>query len=229
MKAVLFDLFGTLVDNPTVAQVGELHASVASVLEVSPEEFAHGWSVTFQERSSGAFGSVEGAIVVAAMKCSKPSAEGGLARAVRVRRDLTRGWLTPRKDAQSTLTEIRNRGFRTGLLSNCTQEVPELWSENILSTVIDVPLFSSIEFLRKPIPEFYERALARLNVPPAECLFVADGDNGELAAARRLGMPAVMIRPSDLLNDFRQTPEDDWDGPRIERLSELLLTEFIKV
>jgi FMN phosphatase YigB (HAD superfamily) len=72
------------------------------------------------------------------------------------------------------------------------------------------------------MPEFFNRALERLKVSASECLFVADGDNGELAAAKKIGMPAVMIRPSDLLNDYRQDPEEDWDGPRIERLSELL-------
>jgi len=61
-----------------------------------------------------------------------------------------------------------------------------------------------------------------MNVKAAECLFVADGDNGELAAARKLGFDVVMIRPSWLLNDYRQNAEEDWEGPRIERLSELI-------
>jgi hypothetical protein len=36
-------------------------------------------------------------------------------------------------------------------------------------------------------------------------------DNGELTQARALGMPVVMIRPSDILNDYRKDPEEDWN------------------
>ena len=50
---------------------------------------------------------------------------------------------------------------------------------------------------------------------------------GELAAAVQIGMPAIMIRPSELLNDYR-TEEEDWDGPTIERLSDLLIMLQLK-
>jgi putative hydrolase of the HAD superfamily len=106
--------------------------------------------------------------------------------------------------------------------------VPLVWSSISIAPLFDAPLFSSQEHVRKPNPEFYDRALGRLNVSAPDCLFVADGDNGELAAAKSIGMQVVMIRPSDLLNDYRQDPEDDWDGPRIERLSELLHLEILK-
>jgi putative hydrolase of the HAD superfamily len=222
MKAVLFDLFGTLVDNATVAQVSSLHKALADVLGVSHQEFADGWVATFQERSRGEHGSMLGSIAAAASRCSVAYDKSALPRAAEIRYEFTRGWLTPRPDAVETLSELRNRGLKIGLLSNCTGEVPLIWPSITLAPVIDEPLFSCQEGLRKPMPEFFERAMARLDVSSSECLYVADGDNGELAAAKKLGMPVVMIRPSGLLNDYRQNPEEDWDGPRIERLSELL-------
>jgi putative hydrolase of the HAD superfamily len=227
MKAVLFDLFGTLVDNPTNAEVSSLHSAIAEVLGVRAEEYAKGWKATFQERARGDHGSIAQSIAAAAVMSGNLFDEAALPRAVEVRYEFSRNWLMPRPDAFHTLSQLKDRGFKIGLLSNCTDEVPEIWPSLTIASMFDVPLFSSQERLRKPMPEFFLRALERLNVSASDCLFVADGDNGELAAAKKLGMPVVMIRPSDMLNDYRQDPEEDWDGSRIERLSELLHLEIL--
>ncbi len=222
MKAVLFDLFGTLVDNPTNEQVFSLHASIAEVLGVPPEEYAKGWKLTFHDRASGLHGSIAKSIAAAAKQCSAIYKEEALEQAVIIRHEFTKTWLTPRSDAVSTIAELKGRGLKIGLLSNCTAEVPEIWPKIAFAPIIDQPLFSCNEGLRKPMPEFYERALTRLGVQPAECLYVADGDNGELKQSKALGISTVMIRNSGQLNDYRTDPEDDWTGPKIECLSDLL-------
>jgi putative hydrolase of the HAD superfamily len=227
MKAVLFDLFGTLVDNPTTAEVSQLHQEVASVLGVPADDYAKGWKATFHDRAQGKHGSVAQSIAAAATMNGSKINQDAIPRAVEIRYEFTRSWLTLRTDAFSTVSELKNRGLKIGLLSNCTDEVPEIWPSLNIAPMFDEPLFSSQERLRKPLPEFYHRALGRLNVAASDCLYVADGDNGELAAAEKLGMPGVMIRPPDLLNDYRQDPEEDWDGLRIERLSELLHLEIL--
>jgi HAD superfamily hydrolase (TIGR01509 family) len=54
----------------------------------------------------------------------------------------------------------------------------------------DAILFSAEEGLKKPDPELYRRALARLNVQPGEAVFVDDfSENVE--AARALGLAGV--------------------------------------
>ncbi|HEY3874455.1 MAG TPA: HAD family hydrolase [Candidatus Kapabacteria bacterium] len=222
MKAILFDLYGTLVDNPTQDQVRAMHVAVAQVLGIDPLRYADGWKETFRERTRGEYGSVAGAIAAAANWAECTFDEALLASAVEVRHRQTEGWLVPRHDAVETIHHFRGKGIRTGLLSNCTDDVPIIWPSLAFASMIDYPLFSSVEKIRKPTPEFYLRALERLNVEANECLYVADGDNGELAAAKKIGMDAVMIRPSHLLNDYRQDPEEDWAGHRIETLSELL-------
>ncbi len=222
MTAVLFDLFGTLVDNPTISQVEELHRGVGEVLGVSPREFKEGWRRTYAARARGEHASVAESIEAAARTCSVPYNAEAIPRAVQIRYSTTKSWLTPRADAVATISGLRARNLKIGLLSNCTAEVPIIWPELPFAELFDELLFSSRELIHKPMPEFFERALTRLAVPAAKCLFVADGDNGELAAARKLGMPAVMIRPAGGINDYRQNPEEDWDGLRVERLSELL-------
>ncbi|HET6401206.1 MAG TPA: HAD family hydrolase [Candidatus Kapabacteria bacterium] len=224
MKAVLLDLFGTLVDNMTNAEVEQFRHDVADTLTVEREEFKRGWSATFPQRAAGNWSTAE-MIAAAADLCSAKYSPAGLECAVAIRRDFMRRWLTPRHDAVSTLRELKQKGFRIGLLSNCSSEVPELWPSLEFAPLIEFPLFSCREGLRKPMPEFFFRALERLEVTPPDCLYVADGDSGELAASKALGMPAMMIRNGD--DEFRIDSEE-WDGPRIERLSELLQHESLQ-
>jgi len=219
MKAVLFDLFGTLVDNFTNESVAQLHHDIAAVLEVDSEEFRRGWKATFHDRQIGKYKSVGELIAGAASHCSAAYNREGLDRAVQIRYEFSRRWLAPRPDAISTLSELKLRGFTTGLLSNCSEEIPEMWPATSFNAVIDVPLFSCREGFRKPMPEFFQRALNKFGVKAAECLYVADGDNGELAAATALAMSAIMIRTGD--DEFRNE-EEEWDGVRISSLSELL-------
>jgi putative hydrolase of the HAD superfamily len=222
MKAVLFDLFGTLVDNMTNPQVEDFRRKMAEALRVPAEEYSKGWAETFPNRARGEYGSVVEAIRAAAERCATPYDPDGINTALEIRRYWMSVWMTPREDACSTILAFRERGYKIGLLSNCSEDVPEMWSATPFADIIDEPLFSCSEGLRKPMPEFYERALVRLGVHAADCLYVADGDNGELAAATKVGMPAIMIRPSHVTDDFRTHAEDDWQGPRIERLAELV-------
>ena len=222
MKAVLFDLFGTLVDNPTNAIVDRHRSAIALAIGVDPIEFSKGWKMTFHERVTGSLRTSEEIILAAAFHCSSSYSPSGIPQAIAYRKEFSIQSLVARDDALETLRELKRRGYVTGLLSNSADEEPNIWPSLDMAAYIDEPLFSFTEGFRKPMSEFYLRALQRLNVEPGECLYVADGDNGELAAAKKIGMEVVMIRPSSLLNDYRQDPEDDWAGPRIERLSDLL-------
>ena len=118
MKAVLFDLFGTLVDNFTNAALEQYCSDVADALEVDRGEFRRGWSSTFFERSVGKYNSLSEVLAAAASFCSSNYSPEGLERGVEIRRQFSRAWLTPRPDATAYSEELRQRGFRIGLFSN---------------------------------------------------------------------------------------------------------------
>lgn len=86
---------------------------------------------------------------------------------------------------------IRNRGFRTALLSNNVREWDLHWHELIpLDEIFDVIVNSGLEGTRKPEARIYELTLARLGATAEECLFVDDIEvNCE--AARVLGMKVI--------------------------------------
>ena len=125
----------------------------------------------------------------------------------------------PEADALATLEELRQRGHQLGLISVCSQEVPEVWEETPFAGALDALVFSCDVGISKPDPRIYEIACERLDIEPGESLFVGDGANDELPGAERVGMTALQLRaPGEQL-----TPDGEaWQGRSIESLSEVL-------
>ena len=139
---------------------------------------------------------------------------------VTLRHDSTRTMLVPRPGAVETLEELRRRGLRVGLISVCSEDVPEVWPETPFAELFDSTIFSCSVGLRKPDPAIYRLALDELGVEANEAVFVGDGANDELAGAERVGMRAVLItRPGEepTWDEVR-----DWRGPRIASVPEIL-------
>lgn len=227
-EAVIFDLFGTLIDD-FVSTVGEMHKEMAAVLAVPYDRFMALWGQTTEMRIVGAFQSVEANIkyVCDALNVS-PRAEQ-IYEAVEIRMKYIKGALQPRPGTINTLTEIKNRAYKTGLLSNCSIEIPMLWHETAFAHVIDVPTFSSVARLRKPDIRIYHLACERLGVIPESCLYIADGEDHELAAAAKVGLHPVLIRTSSQGANSRLHQEArEWQGLSISTLPEVLRLVGVK-
>lgn len=180
------------------------------------------WRETLEERTLGRFQTVEATIEHACHAIGAQPGARELREAVAIRLEQVRSILQPRRDAVQTVGQLQGR-YRIGLLSNCSIEIPILWPETELGSVIETAVFSSRERLKKPDPQIYHLICQRLDVEPEECMYVADGENHELAAAAELGMRPILIR--NALRDhskevFREARE--WRGEVIENLSELL-------
>ena len=61
-KAIIFDLFGTLVDNYSVQGYNRLITDMASALELPFEDFSKLWRDTTYERGTGIFKTTEESI-----------------------------------------------------------------------------------------------------------------------------------------------------------------------
>lgn len=221
-KVVIFDLFGTLVDG-FVSSVGQMPQEMASALAVPYEQFMEIWGQTAKMRIIGAFETVEANIeyVCQALKVS-PSTEQ-IEKAVEIRMEYIRQALRPRPDAINTPRELRSQGYKIGLLSNCSIEIPILWHETAFADLFDTTIFSSRERLKKPDPRIYHLACERLGATPVSCLYIADGEDHELAAAGKVGLQPVLIRTPSQKNDGRLHEEArEWQGTTITSLSEVL-------
>jgi putative hydrolase of the HAD superfamily len=221
-KAVIFDLFGTLVDD-FGSSVGQMHHEMAAALAVPYEQFITLWGQTTKRRIIGAFETVEANIkyVCDTIKVS-PSAEQ-LEKAVEIRMKYIRQALRPRPDAISTTSELKNKGHKIGLLSNCSIEIPILWQETAFANLFNATVFSSRERLKKPDTRIFNLACERLGAMSASCLYIADGEDHELKAAASVGLHAVLIRTSSQKNRGELHQEArDWQGPSIDSLKEVL-------
>ncbi len=93
----------------------------------------------------------------------------------------------------SLIRHLRDEGYRTALLSNAPAGLRDYLHELGISDAFDVLVISGEEGVIKPAPEIYERALARLDVAPAEAVFI-DDMRQNVEAARRVGLQATHFR-----------------------------------
>lgn len=221
-KAVIFDLYGTLVDD-FASSIGQAHAEFVKALIVPSEPFMKLWRQTTEMRVIGAFQTVEASIEYVCNLLGAPLTAEQSTRAVAIRLQLIKRTLSPRPDALETLARLKNDGYKIGLLSNCSIEIPILWRETPFADLFDSTIFSSRERLKKPDPRIYQLACDRLTVKPGEGLYIADGENHELAAAANVGLHSVLLRNSlhdnrsELLREARE-----WQGTAISSLREVL-------
>jgi putative hydrolase of the HAD superfamily len=209
-RAVIFDLWDTLVDFDPVA--GRAYQDrVAALLGRDPDEFAALWFEGRAQRESGTLREY-------LLEIGAP--EDLVDELVTLRRDSTRNLLVPRPGALETLGELRARGRRVGLITVCSEDVPDVWSETPFADLFEATVFSCSVGMRKPDPRIYRLACAELGVEPAEAMFVGDGANDELAGAERVGMQAVLVHRAG-----EEPPWDevrDWRGPRITAIPQVL-------
>src|SRR5260221_539018 len=222
--SVIFDLFGTLVDNIPDAAFERVQTQMAAILQAPEEDFARLWSIdTWPLRATGVLPTEEVAIEYICRELGIPVEGEQVKAAAQIRFDLTRRMLVPRHDTVKTLARLKLVGYKIGLISDCSMEVPYFWPDTPMASLIDVAIFSCSVGLKKPDPQIYLLACERLGVAPQNCLYMGDGSSLELTGARNVGMSPVMIRAS--YEDFSNTArynEVAWSGPRISAVQEIL-------
>jgi putative hydrolase of the HAD superfamily len=211
-RAVIFDLWQTLVRWPTES-ANEMYSRLTETWGADPEAFHEVW---FRRRREREVGPIEPHLRSIAEELGLA---GDLEAVMKLRRDWTFESLVPREDAVATLEELRRRGHKLGMISACSQDVPEVWDRTAFATLFDSAVFSCSVGFSKPDRRIYELAAEELEVEPADCLFVGDGANDELPGAERAGMSALQLRaPGE-----RLTPEGErWTGRYVEMLSDVL-------
>lgn len=106
-----------------------------------------------------------------------------------------------RPDARATLHALRDRGLRTGLLSNThwPRDRHEEWlaRDGILG-LLDARVYTSDLEHVKPHPEAFRALLGDVGVEPTEAVFVGDRLWDDVEGARRLGMRTVWVRNAEV-------------------------------
>ena len=220
-KAIIFDLFGTLVDSYSVQGYNRLITDMASALKLPSEGFSKLWRDTAYERAIGIFKTTEESIRYICNKLIISVNDENIRKCEQIRLENTRKALNPKNGAVDILKSLKGLGYKIGLITNCSTEVPLFWKNIELSHFFNVTIFSASVGMKKPDPQIYLLACEQLGVEPNECLYIGDGDSNELSGASQLGMYAVMIRDPNELDPYRLV-EVDWGGRKIKNFIEIM-------
>lgn len=222
-KAVIFDLFGTLIDTSSRAEYERVLGDMAVVLSAPRQEFTQMWFSTFDLRTTGKLISPDGNIDYICRQLGVNFTDDQLKQASRIRFNFTVESLVPRPNALATLGFLKANRYKIGLISDCSSEVPAAWKDTPFALLIDVPIFSCIAGVKKPDPRIYRMALDRLGVDAKDCLYVGDGSSHELSGAQEVGMHSVLIRvPYETGADAYRIDQEEWRGPVVSSLSEVI-------
>ena len=220
--AVIFDFFGTLTPS-TPTDVWDEHAArSAAPLGIPARRWRTTLDASFAERATGALGDLPETFRTLAQRSDvDPSAEA-LAAACAARMAAQRELFVLRDDAVATLTDLRGRGLRLGVLSDCTAELAATWSQLPVAELVDARVLSCEEGRRKPDPELFRLIARLLEADPQDCLYIGDGGGDELTGASNCGMRAFMLRAADWAVNNAHAREDDWPGPVLPSLTGVL-------
>lgn len=110
-------------------------------------------------------------------------------------------------DAPALLQEIRNRGYKVGIITNG----PSLLQHHKLDTsglrkYLDIVVVSGDLDIHKPDPEIFTYTADKLGVKPEECIYVGDNPVNDIQGAVGAGMKAIRMnygwfKDKDLIED----------------------------
>ena len=223
-RAVIFDLFGTLIPNYDAVEYARVARAMAEIVGAPVADFARLYgSETWSRRATGALATTEDAIAYVCAALDLPMDTARVAEATGIRIDLTRRTLRPLPGVVDTLETLRGRGYGIGLVSDCSAEVPLLWPGTELSALVDAAIFSCDVGMKKPDPRIYLLACERLGVQPSACLYVGDGSGQELSGAAAIGMTPVLVRvPYAETTDTDRPEVTTWDGRDVMTIPDIL-------
>jgi putative hydrolase of the HAD superfamily len=222
-KAVIFDLFGTLVDNFTVTEYKQVLEVMSSALGTPQEDFSQLWRDTFSLRTNGTHRTQQESIRYICRELGVAVTEAQVEKAAAIRLEYTLKTLQPRREAVLVIKNLKSLSYKIGLISDCSPETPAVWSETPFRGLFDVTVFSCVAGIKKPDPRIYHIATDSLQVRPEDCLYIGDGSSTELTGAKNVGMTPVLIQVPDESPDTHFIDrEENWEGRVIASLREVL-------
>ncbi len=185
IEAILFDWGGVLIDNPASA----LMAYCADALGVAVADYQqahnrHGAPFQKGEVSEDIFWQRVCADLDRPLP-DVPSLWGQAFRTV----------YSPRQEVFDWARRLRERGYKTALLSNTETPAMDFFQE-MQYAMFDAAIFSCAEGTFKPERRIYEAAARKLGVPPVRCAFI-DDKQLFVDGARAAGMKAILYRDLD--------------------------------
>ncbi|OUU22785.1 MAG: hypothetical protein CBC13_07110 [Planctomycetia bacterium TMED53] len=223
MKAVLFDLFGTLVPNLAPEVWSSSCEEISHILGIEPDDYARLWSARFEDRMTGRIQDGPAQFDEILQHLNREVSQEIRTQASDTHRELLRKALQPKPDAVSTLEAITDRNLRLALVTDCSSSAPEILDSTPLGRFFSCRASSAHLGTRKPDPRMYQFVLDQLDLEAADCLYVGDGNSHELPGAKEMGMVTVWVDNGDSQHwQERFEPSGDFTVKNLQELIPLL-------
>lgn len=180
MKAIVFDLYNTLVWSPGFATVME---------RILP-------GVTYSKISGMVYAEREGSSEAMVRRIARIFELALTDDAVRQAVEAFDVWAEERPfypHTQETLRELRKRGFALALLSNTSELLDRTVEVTGLHRYFDYLGLSHVMGLRKPDPRAFRWVMQQLGLPPEEATMVGDDWDLDVMGAKGIGMEGIQI------------------------------------
>jgi putative hydrolase of the HAD superfamily len=112
-----------------------------------------------------------------------------------------KGRTVPRLGAGETLLELKNRGYRLGVISNSMSSLDIPCSIDAFgwSDLFEVVILSSAVKCRKPAPEIFWEATSKLNIEAGNCTYLGNRISRDVVGCKRAGFSlAIIIEPAGM-------------------------------
>ncbi|MHB0999263.1 MAG: HAD family hydrolase [Armatimonadota bacterium] len=218
-KAVIFDLHGTLI--PWCPDgFRRMISDVAAVVGADDMDFARAMGELVHKSMTGRFITMTDEIRYVCESIGVNPDKSAINKAEQLWMDFHwQGYENPYPDAVTVLKQLKAHDVKTGLITNCGMDAPNLWPRSLFAPFVYIALFSAVEGIIKPDIKIYARACEQLGVSASDCVFV-DDKVSFLDGATEVGMHPILIRHAG--NKVGLSGIDGWSGSRISGLGEVL-------
>jgi HAD superfamily hydrolase (TIGR01509 family) len=186
--AVLVDLYDTLVSGDWA----RLRAQVSHRTGLPATQLDEAYDRTRPARNAGAYGTAEEEMSAVVVACGLEPEPVLVAELLEIERAFLRDGIHLYDDSLLVLQELRARGIRTAIVSNCDHPTRGLVERLGLSDEVDAVVLSFEVRAAKPDARIYQVALERLDTRAGRSVFV-DDQPGFCDGAVAFGLRAMLI------------------------------------
>lgn len=193
-RAVIFDLYGTLVRETTRKAMFEAVQQMAHEVGADPIAFASAW---FAHGSHGpkdrALPWIESNLEAVCDTLGVKLSPERRRRLNLVREVLIGQTLQPRQGALRTLAKLRARGVLTAVVGDTPADVPAVFQKTELARHLTVTMLACSDTCRHDEPRIMAELTRELGVPADTCIYVSRYGIASLDAADAFGMQTVLL------------------------------------